>query len=217
MIALVRGLLAASLLVVAAAPLAAQKIGYIDSRKVLQDMPGRAAVETRMRTNLEALGLRQKVMVDSLNAMMASFERDSAALPQTDKVARFTAMQQYDALYRDTLQALEAEAQAQQVEAMQPLFDQIRVALEDLRQAEGYAMIFDIGNQTNQIVAMDRNLDLSDKVLLRIRATTATPRPATPRPATPPATQPAPARPATTPPARPAGPVSQPTGVTRRP
>lgn len=215
MIALVRGFLAASLLVVVAAPLAAQKIGYIDSRKVLQEMPGRAAVEARMRTNLEALGLRQKVMVDSLNAMMASFERDSAALPQTDKVARFTAMQQYDALYRDTLQALESEAQAQQVEAMQPLFDQIRIALEDLRQAEGYAMIFDIGNQTNQIVAMDRNLDLSDKVLLRIRATTATT--ATPRPATPPAAQPAPARPATTPPARPAGPVSQPTGVTRRP
>lgn len=212
MIALVRGGLAAILLFAVAAPLAAQKIGYIDSRKVLQEMPARAAVEARMRTNLEALGARQKVMVDSLNAMMASFERDSSALPQTDKVARFTAMQQYDALYRDTLQALETEAQQLQVEAMQPLFDQIRVALEDLRQAEGYAMIFDIGNQTNQIVAMDRNLDLSDKVLVRIRATSATPRPATP-----PAAQPAPARPATTPPARPPGPVSQPTGVTRRP
>ena len=212
MIVLARGFLAASLLAVAAAPLAAQKIGYIDSRKVLQEMPGRVAVETQMRTNLETLGLRQKRMVDSLNVMMASFERDSAALPQAEKVARFTAMQQYDALYRDTLQALEAEAQTQQQESMQPLFDQIRVALEDLRQAEGYAMIFDIGNQANAIVAMDRNLDVSDRVLLRIRATTTAPRPATP-----PATQPATPRPATTPPARPAGPVSQPTGVTRRP
>jgi outer membrane protein len=208
MIVLVRGLLAAVLLVTAVAPLAAQKIGYIDSRKVLQEMPGRAAAEARIRTNLEALSARQKKMVDSLNAMLASFERDSASLPQPDKVARFAAMQQYDAQYRDTVQALEAEAQQGQAEAMQPLFDLIRVALEDLRQAEGYAMIFDIGNQANAIVAMDRNLDVSDRVLLRIRASAGAPRPTTPPPT---------AAPATTPPTRPTGPVSQPTGVSRRP
>lgn len=199
-----RGAVAAFLILVAAAPLTAQqKIGYIDSRKVLQEMPGRTAAETRMRTRLEALQVRQRVMVDTLNAMMAQFERDSAALPQAEKVTRFTAMQAYDARYRDTLQALEEEAQQVQGEAMQPLFDQIRVALEDLRQAEGFAMIFDIGNQTNAIVAMDRNLDLSDKVLVRIRATSGMPRPATP--------------PADTASRRPPGPVSQPTGVTRRP
>lgn len=203
---LTRGFLAAALVTVAVAPLAAQKIGYVDSRKILQEMPGRVQVENRMRVNLEVLSGRQKVMVDSLNAMMAAFERDSATLGQSDKVQRFTAMQLYDARYRDTLQALEEEAQAQQAEAMQPLFDQIRVALEDLRQAEGYAMIFDIGNQANAIVAMDRNLDLSDKVLVRVRAA------ATARPATPPATPPA----ATTPPAtRPPGPVSQPAGARR--
>jgi Skp family chaperone for outer membrane proteins len=131
---------------------------------------------------------------------MAAFERDSSSLSQSDRVQRFTAMQLYDGRYRDTLQALEEEAQTQQAEAMQPLFDQIRVALEDLRQAEGYAMIFDIGNQANAIVAMDRNLDLSDKVLLRVRAASTT-RPATP-PTTPEAT-------------RPPGPVSQPAGARR--
>lgn len=213
MIVLVRGLAAALLFLLAtgslAAPVAAQgttqKIGYIDSRKVLQEMPGRVQVETRMRVNLEALGARQKRMVDSLNVLMASFQRDSATLQQAEKVARFNAMQIFDGQYQDTLQALEEEAQSQQAEAMQPLFDQIRVALEDLRQAEGYAMIFDIGNQANAIVAMDRNLDVSDRVLLRIRAT-ATARPATPAPAaTPPAAT------------RPPGPVAQPTGVTRRP
>jgi Skp family chaperone for outer membrane proteins len=185
---------------------AQQRIGYVDSRKVLQEMPGRAQVETQMRTGLEQLSLRQKTMVDSLNAMMGAFERDSSALSQADRVARFTLLQQYDARYRDTLQVLEAEAEQQQVAAMQPLFDTIRLALEDLRQSEGYTMIFDIGSQTNQIVAMDRNLDLSDRLLAKIRA-----MPAGARPATAPTT-PTPA--ATTPP-RPPGPVSQPTGARR--
>lgn len=206
-----RGALVAALLSLAAAvaPLSAQKVGYIDSRKILQEMPARAAAETRMRVGLETLSARQKKMVDSLNFLMAGFERDSATLSQADKVARFTAMQTYDAQYRDTLQVLEEAAQASQAEAMQPLFDQIKIALDDVRQADGYAMIFDIGGQTNPIVSMDRNLDLSDRVLARIRAMPAT---STAAPAS------APARPAATPAApaaRPTGPVSQPSGARR--
>jgi hypothetical protein len=74
-------------------------------------------------------------------------------------------------------------------------------------------MIFDIGNQTNAVVAMDRNLDLSDKVLARIRATTGVNRPT---PAAAPATRPPTSPPATQPaPTRPAGPVSQPAGARR--
>lgn len=197
-----RGLLAAaSLCLIAAAPLSAQqKFGYVDSRKILQEMPGRTLVEASLRTRIEALGAREKRMADSLSVMMTMFQSDSAKLTQPEKIARFTALQAYDAQYRDTLEVLQAEAEQQQQEAMAPLFDQIRMALEDIRQAEGLSMIFDIGAQVNPLVAMDKNLDLSDRVIARIRTmptARATTVPAT-RPVTPP---------------RPAGPVSQPVGV----
>ncbi len=199
-----RGLLAALVLLAVASPLAAQqKFGFVDSRKIMQEIPGRPAAEAALRTEIERLGVREKRMVDSLNVLMSAFERDSSKLTQPERVARFTAMQQFDALYRDTLEALQAEAQQKQGEAMAPLFDQIRLALEDIRQAEGYAMIFDVGGQVNPIVAMDKNLDLSDRVIARIR-TMPPPRPATTAPA------------AAAPP-RPAGPVSAPAGVTRKP
>ncbi|MCE9602433.1 MAG: OmpH family outer membrane protein [Gemmatimonadetes bacterium] len=199
-----RGVLAALLLVIAAAPLQAQaRIGYVDSRKILQEMPGRQQVEAKLRTDLEVLGAREKKMIDSLNVMMAAFEKDSAALSAADRTARFTALQKYDAMYRDTLQALQTEAQTMQGEAMQPLFDQIKIALDDVRASDGLSMIFDIGGQANPIVAMDRNLDLSDKVIARLRTMPAT-RPVAPA-----------ARPAPAPAARPNGPVSAPAGVRR--
>lgn len=198
-----RGLFVAALLsLAAAAPLSAQKVGFVDTRKILQEMPGRNAAEARMRSGLEALSARQKKMVDSLNTLMAAFERDSAALSQEQKVARFTSLQVYDQQYRDTLQVLEEEAQSQQAEAMQPLFDVIRLALDDVRQADGYAMIFDVGAQGNNVVSMDKNLDLSDRVLARIRAMPAPTAPMVPPPAAAPQ-QPAP------------GPVAQPAGVRR--
>lgn len=197
MLALSRGLFAAcTFLMLAALPASAQqKFGYVDSRRILQEMPGRAQAEAGFRTQIDALGAREKKMVDSLNAMMSAFERDSAKMTQTERIARFTALQQYDAMYRDTLEALNQEAQQLQADAMAPLFDQIRIALEDVRQAEGLAMIFDLGAQVNPIVAMDKNLDYSDRVLARIRATPAAARQAEPAPN------------------RPVGPVSQPTGV----
>ena len=201
-----RGTLAAlALLVAAAAPLSAQqKVAYVDSRKIMQEMPGRAQVEARIRTELEGLGVREKRMVDSLNTLMTAFQKDSATMTQEDRVARFTSIQKYDAGYRDTLEALQAEAQSKQTEAMQPLFDIIRIALEDVRQNDGLSIIFDLGAQVNPIVAMDKNLDISDKVIARIRTMPAAR-------ATVPATEPKP------PAAKPVGPVAQPAGVTRKP
>lgn len=198
-----RALVAALLTFAAAAPLAAQKLAYVDSRRILQEMPGRNQAEARMRAGLEALSARQKKMVDSLNVLMAAFERDSSALSQQEKVNRFTGLQLFDQQYRDTLQVLEEEAQEQQAEAMQPLFDVIRLALDEVRAADNISMIFDIGAQVNPIVSMDKNLDVSDKVLARIRAMP--PAPAAPA---------APAQQAPRPAAQP-GPVSQPTGVRR--
>ena len=153
-----RGLLAALVLVIAASPLQGQaKVGYVDSRKILQEMPGRQQVEAKLRTDLDVLAAREKKMVDSLNVLMGAFEKDSSTLNAADRTIRFTMLQKYDAQYRDTLQALQAEAQQVQGEAMQPLFDLIKIALDDIRAADGLSMIFDIGAQANPIVAMDRS------------------------------------------------------------
>lgn len=208
-----RGLAAALLsLVAVAAPAAAQsKIAYVDTRKILQEMPGRNQVEARYRTEVEALQGREKVMVDSLNAMVAAFEKDSATLTPAQRTERFGKLQEFDGRYRDTLQALQNEAQQKQGEMMQPLFDQIKIALEEVRRAEGVAMIFDMGAQANPIVAMDKNLDLSDKVIAKIRTMPAVAVPA-PTPAAAPAR---PAAPAAAPATRPTGPVTQPAGVRR--
>jgi len=206
-----RGLFAALLpLTLLVAPVAAQtKVAYVDTRKILQEMPGRNQVEARYRTEVEGLQVREKTMVDSLNAMVAAFERDSATLTAAQRTERFTKLQEFDGRYRDTLQVLQNEAQQKQGEMMQPLFDQIKIALEDVRRAEGVAMIFDMGAQANPVVAMDKNLDLSDKVIAKLRTMPAVPA-AAPAPAARPAT------PAATPaPARPAGPVTQPAGVRR--
>lgn len=200
-----RALRAALVILAVASPLTAQaqqKFGYVDTRKILQEAPARAEINAAIENELKGFQVRANKMVDSLNKLVTAFNRDSTTLSPQAKTARIESIQRYDAQYRDTVQVLEEAAGQRQSVLLQPLIEQIRIALEDIRLAEGYTMIFDMGAQVNPIVAFDKNLDLSDKVIARLRTMPA-PRPAAAATGTP-------ARP-------PAGPVSQPTGVTRKP
>lgn len=211
MFARIRGAsLAALLTLLAASPLAAQKVGFVNTQRVLAEMPGAEQAQNVIRERLAVLGQRQRVMADSLNGMLAAFERDSAGMDQAARTARFVAMQQMDGRYRDTLEVLERESAEMQQEVLEPLFDRIGEALEELRAAEGFVMILDLARESSQnIVAFDRNADVTDRVLRNIRAR-ATARPA---PQTPPAAATPAAPAAQRPPA--AGPVAQPAGVRR--
>ena len=101
-------------------------------------------------------------------------------------------------------QALDIQAQQRQAQLLQPIIDQIKVALEDIRKEEGLTMILDVGSQANPIVAIDKNLNITDKVLVKLRSM--------PPPQAAPA---APAAPAVEPPTPPAGPVSAPAGAAK--
>jgi outer membrane protein len=83
--------------------------------------------------------------------------------------------------------------------------DQIRKVLDEIRQEEGYAFILDAGSEAGVIVAADRNLDITEKVISRLKPVPVTAA----SPATrPPATRPDSAR-------TPLGPRATPAGVTR--
>ena len=62
---------------------------------------------------------------------------------------------------------------------MQPILDRVKQAIEDVRIEGGYAMVFN-ADQGSAIVAMDKNLDITDRVLAKLRSSTAS---AAPKPA----------------------------------
>jgi len=76
------------------------------------------------------------------------------------------------------------------MELVKPIMDQIRKVLDEIRQEDGYAFILDAGSEAGVIVAADRNLDITEKVIARLKPVTASAAkpdsaksPAGPRPA----------------------------------
>jgi outer membrane protein len=181
---LVRAASAALVLVVLAAGSAAaqsgQKFAYIRSSVLLEQAPGRAEAEAQFDKETGTYRDQIKRMSDSLNAMVADFEKTQASLTATARETRGKAIQAKEADYQRRTRDLEQKAQARQGELVQPILDRVKQAIEDLRIEGGYSFVFN-ADQGSSIVAMDKNLDITDRVLAKLRGSTAT---AAPRPAT---------------------------------
>ena len=181
--------LALALLIGLSLPARAQgiKVAYVQTSVLLDQAPGRAEAEAQFDKETGAFRDQIKRMSDSLNTMVADFQRSQATLAAAARETRAKSIQAKEQEYQRRTQELEQKAQGRQAELVQPILDRIKQAIEDVRVEGGYAMIFN-ADQGSPIVAVDKSLNVTDRVLTKLKGTTASapaPRPsaATPAPA----------------------------------
>jgi len=192
-----RGALVASLFLVPAVAMAqgaSAKFAYVDSRELLDKAPGRADADAQWKKEASSMQDQVQRMQDSLQAMIAAYQKAEAGLSPAVRDTRQKAIGDKEQEYQTRTQALDLQAQQRQAQLLQPIIDQIKVALEDVRKDEGLTAIFDVGSQGNPIVAIDKNLNITDKVLVKLRSMPV-PQVQAPKPASPAAPTAAPAGP----------------------
>ncbi len=187
-----RGLIRAALfaLVVGAASAgvasaqATPKFGFINSAAILAEAPGRAEAETRFKNEVTAYQGQLTRMRDSLEAMATAFERDAPRLDSATRITRARSIQERETAYQNRARTLDEQMQNRQGELIRPIMENLQRIIEQVRAEDGYAMIFDVANQASVIVAADKTLDLTPKVLARVKAAPA-PAPVAAGPTTP--------------------------------
>jgi outer membrane protein len=190
----------------AASPAVAQgtpKIAYIDSKIVLSRAPGRQAAEDTFNKEMEASRTQVQKMGDSLQTMIADYQKAQTTLAANVREQREAAIRKKQEDYQTRAGQLDQQMQQRQIELVKPIMDQIRKVLDEIRAEDGYAFILDAGSEAGVIVAADKNLDITEKVISRLR----------PVSAAAPAARPGAARPDSA--RAPVGPRSTPAGVTR--
>lgn len=167
----------------------APKIAYIDSKVVLSRAPGRQQAEDTFNKEMEVSRAQVQKMGDSLQTMIADYQKTQATLAATVREQREAAIRKKQDDYQSRASSLDQQMQQRQMELVKPIMDQIRKVLDDIRQEDGYAFILDAGSEAGVIVAADRNLDITEKVIARLKPVTASAakpdssKPAGPRPA----------------------------------
>jgi outer membrane protein len=149
---------------------AAPKFAYINSQLILAQAPGRAEAEAQFEREMSTYRQQVKRMGDSLNALVAEYNKQEITLSPAAKEAKQKVIQQKEAEYQDRTKQLETQAQQRQLELVQPIMAQIQKILDDIRAENGYTFIFDVGAGTPVIVAADKNLDITDRVIQKVLA-----------------------------------------------
>jgi outer membrane protein len=189
--------LALTITVLAASGAVAQgapKLGYINSQLVLQQAPGRAALEAQLKAKTDVLQKRLTVMQDSMDAMGAAYLKEKPTLTPAVQATREDAINKKRIAFSQEAEDLQQKFADTRDSISRPLMEMFNRVLNEVRAEEGYSFIFDVGGDAQVIVAADKNLDLTEKIIARMRTAAAAKPVAGP-------TKPA------------AGPVQAPTGV----
>jgi len=151
-------------------PAAATKIGYINSAMLLQQAPGRAEAEAQFDREVVVYRQQLQRMNDSLSAMVASFDRDSPRLDSAVRNTRAQGIRTKELEYQTRARGLDSTMQARQAQLVKPIMERVQGVIEAIRTEDGYAMILDVGAQASVVVAADKRLDLTERVLARLKS-----------------------------------------------
>ncbi|CAN5849752.1 OmpH family outer membrane protein [soil metagenome] len=163
--------LAVAGMLVVAAPLAAQtttKVGYIDTRRVIQEAPGASDAQAVLEREFQGFQATMQAMQDSLQTMMADYQQRSLVMSAEAKQRREQEIVQKQQIFEQRGQELQAQAGRRQQELMEPIMTRVEQVISEVRQAEGFAIVFDVASEA--IVSADPALDLTQRVVERLRA-----------------------------------------------
>jgi outer membrane protein len=166
------------------------RIAFVNTNVLLDNAPGKTQAESTYARETRAYGDQLKKMSDSLNAMFTSYQKQEPTLTATQKETRQKALRDLQQQLQDKQQQLTQQAQQRQNELMAPIMEQVKKVLDDIRTEDGYSMI--MTGDPQLILSYDKNLDITDRVVARLKTIAAMPT-------------------------KVGAPVSAPAGVTRKP
>ena len=166
------------------------KLAFVNATVLLDNAPGKTQAESTYARETRGYSDQLKRMSDSLNTMFAAYQKQEPTLTATQKETRQKAMRDLQQQLQDRQQQLAQQANQRQNELMAPIMEQVKKVLDDIRLEDGYSII--ISGDPNIILSYDKNLDITDRVVARLKTVASSPT-------------------------KPGAPVSAPAGVTRKP
>ncbi len=147
---------------------AAQKFAFINSQAIMQTAPGRAEAELQFQKDMEGFRAQVAKLGDSLNLLQEAYKKEEPSLSPTAKEAKLKVLNDKQTNYQERVQKLNDQAQQREGELMQPILENVRKVLDDLRAEGGYSFIFDV-SAGSFIVSADKNLDITDRVVSKLK------------------------------------------------
>jgi outer membrane protein len=149
------------------------KLGYVNTSALMAAAPGRAAAESTYAKEYQAFQKQQTAWSDSLRKQYEAYQKAEPTMTEAKKKTEQDKLQklQQDLANLNTLG--EQKMQQRERDVLAPLMEIVRTSIDEIRSEGGYSMIFS-GDENSPIVSVDKNLDITDRVLARLKTKAAT-------------------------------------------
>ena len=147
----------------------ASRLAFISSRTILDSTPGYAAAESTFFREFQAMRDEVQKLQQQLDSAVQAFDQASIALSPAAKDVKRRELQQLQDRITQRSSELDARARSRNQELLAPYQARINTIIQGIRAEGNYAIIFDADAQGNGIVAADPMLNLTSKVIERVR------------------------------------------------
>ena len=144
-----------------------QKIVYVDSEYIMENIPEYGDAQAELESLSEKWQREVKAVYDKVSEMYSKYQTDRLLLSEDQKRAREQAIIDKEQEAKNLqMQYFGSEGQLYQkrTELIQPIQEKVYTAMKELAQTKNYAFILDLASGTSVLYASDKN-DVSDDVL----------------------------------------------------
>lgn len=145
-----------------------QKFGYMDSNKLIQDMPEVKKADATLETLQKQLQKQGQQKFQDLQKKAQDLQRKE----QQGEIAPKKLQEEAEVLKQEELELQQFEQQMQQQimekrqELYEPILEKVNGIIEEIAKEEGYTYIFDLSG--GAILYADDSVDVTDEVRARL-------------------------------------------------
>lgn len=151
-------------------PCATSKVAIVQGAAILNSMPKYLQAESLLVKDQDAYKLEIAKLQGALDSASSSFQDKATLLSATAKAAEQRKLQdQYQQLQQHTAE-LEQKFTARRQELVQPIEQRVQDIIDGMRAEFGCSLIFDANAQGSSIASVDKSIDLTQRVIDRLKA-----------------------------------------------
>ena len=147
----------------------ALRVAWVSSQDILRQTPGYAAAESTFARELRSSQSEIQKLQAQLDSAVQAFEQGSIALSPTARQSKQRELQGLQQRFQQRAQELEQRTRQRERELLEPIQQRVNSVIQGIRAEGNYAFIFDADAPNSSIVAADPSLNLTSRVLERLR------------------------------------------------
>jgi Skp family chaperone for outer membrane proteins len=155
----------------ASTTLPAARIAFVNARAALASMPGYSKAESTYVKEGEAAQGEMRRLQAALDSAVAEFEQQQAMLSASNRAAKRKELETKNEQLQVRAREIQQRMGQRERELLQPMQERLSAIIDGIRAESNYSMIIDLGAQGLGIVTYDKTLDITQRVVARLKQT----------------------------------------------